>query len=314
MPEPIIPEHGARIMSLQDPTSKMSKSDPDEGSRILILDDPDTIRARVKRAVTDSESEVRYDWETKPGVSNLIEMMSLLTDRSIESIESEYGSAGYGKFKEAVAEAIISGLAPIRSAYKEMDDADVARIMQRGALDARTKAEGSSSECESGSGWPAETSDLSRSPWPLALGPGPGHWPSALGLWPSAFGPRPLRLRCRFMDIDIGIGKTGRRAWGFDDIAIVPSRRTRDPDDVDISWEVDAYRFEIPMLASAMDSAVSPTTAAEIGRLGGLGVLNLEGLWTRYEDPEPYLRRSPLPPRRRPGGCRRSTENRSNPI
>jgi IMP dehydrogenase len=91
------------------------------------------------------------------------------------------------------------------------------------------------------------------------------------------------------MDIDIGIGKTGRRAWGFDDIAIVPSRRTRDPDDVDISWEIDAYRFELPMLASAMDGAVSPATAIEIGRLGGLGVLNLEGLWTRYEDPTPYL-------------------------
>ncbi|HSG80352.1 MAG TPA: GuaB3 family IMP dehydrogenase-related protein [Acidimicrobiia bacterium] len=91
------------------------------------------------------------------------------------------------------------------------------------------------------------------------------------------------------MEIDIGIGKTGRRAWGFDDIAIVPSRRTRDPDDVDISWEIDAYRFELPMLASAMDSAVSPEIAVMIGRLGGLGVLNLEGLWTRYDDPEPYL-------------------------
>jgi len=91
------------------------------------------------------------------------------------------------------------------------------------------------------------------------------------------------------MDIDIGIGKTGRRAWGFDDIAIVPSRRTRDPDDVDIAWEIDAYRFELPMLASAMDSAVSPATAIEIGRLGGIGVLNLEGLWTRYEDPELYF-------------------------
>ena len=88
------------------------------------------------------------------------------------------------------------------------------------------------------------------------------------------------------MDIDIGIGKTGRRAWGFDDIAIVPSRRTRDPDDVDISWEIDAYRFELPMMASAMDSAASPAIAVEIGRLGGLAVLNLEGLWTRYEDPD----------------------------
>ncbi|MFH1104928.1 MAG: GuaB3 family IMP dehydrogenase-related protein [Actinomycetota bacterium] len=91
------------------------------------------------------------------------------------------------------------------------------------------------------------------------------------------------------MDIDIGIGKTGRRAWALDDIAIVPSRRTRDPDDIDLSWEIDAYRFELPLLASAMDSAVSPATAIEIGRLGGVGVLNLEGLWTRYADPEPYL-------------------------
>ena len=91
------------------------------------------------------------------------------------------------------------------------------------------------------------------------------------------------------MDIEIGIDKTGRRAWGLDDIAIVPSRRTRDPDDVDISWEIDAYHLDIPMLASAMDSAVSPATAIEIGRLGGIGVLNLEGLWTRYEDPTAYF-------------------------
>ena len=89
------------------------------------------------------------------------------------------------------------------------------------------------------------------------------------------------------MDIDIGIAKTGRRAWGFDDIAIVPSRRTRDPEDVDLSWEMDAFTFDLPLMASGMDSAVSPATAIEIGRLGGLAVLNLEGLWTRYEDPAP---------------------------
>jgi len=87
-------------------------------------------------------------------------------------------------------------------------------------------------------------------------------------------------------DIEIGIYKSGRRAYGFDDIAIVPSRRTRDPEDVDISWEVDAFRFELPLMASAMDGVTSPRTAIEIGRLGGVGVLNLEGLWTRYEDPE----------------------------
>ncbi len=91
------------------------------------------------------------------------------------------------------------------------------------------------------------------------------------------------------MEIDIGIGKSGRQAYGFDDIAIVPSRRTRDPDDVDISWHMDAFRFRLPMVGSAMDSAISPATAIEIGNLGGLGVLNLEGLWTRYENPEPYF-------------------------
>ena len=89
--------------------------------------------------------------------------------------------------------------------------------------------------------------------------------------------------------VEIGVGKSGRRAYGFDDIAIVPSRRTRDPEDVSIAWEIDAYRFELPLLASAMDGVVSPRVAIEIGRLGGLGVLNLEGLWTRYDDPEPIL-------------------------
>ena len=91
------------------------------------------------------------------------------------------------------------------------------------------------------------------------------------------------------MEVEIGIGKSGRRAYGFDDIAIVPSRRTRDPEDVDISWEIDAYHFELPLIASAMDGVVSPRTAIEVGRLGGLACLNLEGLWTRYEDPEPYF-------------------------
>ena len=115
------------------------------------------------------------------------------------------------------------------------------------------------------------------------------------------------------MEVEIGIGKSGRRAYGFDDIAIVPSRRTRDPEDVDITWEVDAYKFELPMMAAAMDGVVSPATAIEIGRLGGLACLNLEGLWTRYEDPEPSSRRSRrCPPRRRRAACRSSTTSRSS--
>jgi IMP dehydrogenase len=90
-------------------------------------------------------------------------------------------------------------------------------------------------------------------------------------------------------EVEIGIGKSGRQAYGFDDIAIVPSRRTRDPEDVDISWEIDAYRFDLPLMAAAMDGVVSPATAIEIGQLGGVAVLNLEGLWTRYDDPESVL-------------------------
>src|SRR5436190_4702524 len=93
------------------------------------------------------------------------------------------------------------------------------------------------------------------------------------------------------MEVEIGRGKKARRAYGFDDIAIVPSRRTRDPDDVDVSWTLGPYRFELPLLASAMDGVVSPRTAALIGKLGGLGVLNLEGIWSRYEDAEAELRR-----------------------
>jgi IMP dehydrogenase len=90
-------------------------------------------------------------------------------------------------------------------------------------------------------------------------------------------------------DIEIGRAKRARRAYAFDDIAVVPSRRTRDPQDVSVAWTIDAFTFDIPVLAAPMDSVVSPETAIEIGRLGGLGVLDLEGVWTRYDDPEPVL-------------------------
>jgi IMP dehydrogenase len=92
-------------------------------------------------------------------------------------------------------------------------------------------------------------------------------------------------------DIEIGLGKSGRRAYGFDELAIVPSRRTRDPEDVDISWDIDAYHFGLPIMAAPLDAVCSPASAIAIGKLGGVGVLNLEGLWTRYEDPEPVLER-----------------------
>jgi IMP dehydrogenase len=100
------------------------------------------------------------------------------------------------------------------------------------------------------------------------------------------------------MEVEIGRGKKARRAYGFDDVAIVPSRRTRDPDDVDISWKLGDYRFELPLMASAMDGVVSPETAGLVGGLGGLAVLNLEGIFTRYEDADEQLERiSKLPPK-----------------
>lgn len=90
-------------------------------------------------------------------------------------------------------------------------------------------------------------------------------------------------------EIEIGRGKRGRRAYSLDDIAIVPARRTRDPEDVSLNWQIDAYQFELPFIGAPMDSAMSPETVIALGRFGGLGVLDLEGLWTRYEDPAPQL-------------------------
>jgi IMP dehydrogenase len=89
--------------------------------------------------------------------------------------------------------------------------------------------------------------------------------------------------------MEIGRGKRGRRAYTLDDVAIVPSRRTRDPEEVSVAWQIDAYRFALPVMAAPMDSVMSPATAIALGRLGGLGVLDLEGLWTRYQDPAPLL-------------------------
>ena len=90
-------------------------------------------------------------------------------------------------------------------------------------------------------------------------------------------------------EIEIGRGKRGRRAYAFDDVAIVPSRRTRDPEQVSLSWRIDAFQFDLPLIAAPMDSVMSPATAIELGQLGGLGVLDLEGLWTRYADPTALL-------------------------
>ncbi|HUG83505.1 MAG TPA: GuaB3 family IMP dehydrogenase-related protein [Euzebya sp.] len=90
-------------------------------------------------------------------------------------------------------------------------------------------------------------------------------------------------------EVEIGIGKSGRRAYELDDVAVVPSRRTRDPEDIDVSWALDGYHFDLPVVAAAMDSVTSPSSAIDVARLGGLGVLDLAGLWARHDDPDPLL-------------------------
>ena len=142
VPDALIPETSARVMSLVDPTKKMSKSEENQKSRIFIIDSPDDIRKKIKSAVTDSDPDVRHDWDAKPGVSNLLEIMADCTGRTIDDLVAEFGSGGYGRFKEAVAEAVVTELAPVRARYRDLELADVARLMQRGALDARTQAEG----------------------------------------------------------------------------------------------------------------------------------------------------------------------------
>ncbi len=119
VPEPLIPEHGARVMSLQDPTRKMSKSDGNNNGCISVLDDPDTIMRKFKRAVTDSDSQIRFG-EGKTGVNNLIDIYSAITGKTVEEIEREFEGKGYGEFKPAVAEAVIGELAPIQKRFHEL--------------------------------------------------------------------------------------------------------------------------------------------------------------------------------------------------
>ncbi len=122
VPEPLIPKHGARVMSLQDPTKKMSKSDENLNGTVTMLDDPDTILRKFKRAVTDSESSVRFA-EGKDGVNNLMGIYSAVTGKTMEEIEREFEGRGYGEFKPAVAEAVIDVLRPIQEKfYQLMED------------------------------------------------------------------------------------------------------------------------------------------------------------------------------------------------
>lgn len=135
IPEAYIPKVGAKIMSLQDPTSKMSKSDPDANAAIKILDDTDTIIRKFKRAVTDSETEVRFDPENKPGVSNLMTIYGCVTGQSMEQIQNEFSGKGYGDFKLKVGEAVVEELKPIQTRFKELsqDKAYIDSIIKKNA-------------------------------------------------------------------------------------------------------------------------------------------------------------------------------------
>ncbi len=140
-PRQITPGVGARVMSLQVPTSKMSKSDPDPNSRILVTDDDVTIRRKVRRAVTDSGRRIVYDVERKPGISNLLDILAVFTNDSVDELAERHSTGGYGHLKEAVAEAVVTGLAPVRQAYLDLDDEEVERIMKAGATEARRRTE-----------------------------------------------------------------------------------------------------------------------------------------------------------------------------
>ncbi len=119
IPEGYIPKVGARIMSLQEPTKKMSKSDAPD-TFVSLVDDPDTIRRKIKRAVTDSDGEIRFDPENKPGVSNLLSIMCALGAGSVESISAELAGQGYGKLKERTADCVIAALEPLQNEYKRL--------------------------------------------------------------------------------------------------------------------------------------------------------------------------------------------------
>jgi tryptophanyl-tRNA synthetase len=120
VPEAYYGKLGARVKSLQDPTSKMSKSDEDENAFIAILDKPDAVLRKMKRAVTDSESEVRFDVENKPGVSNLMTIYAAMTGKEIPDVEKHFAGNGYGVFKDEVAEAVVEGMKPIRDNYDRL--------------------------------------------------------------------------------------------------------------------------------------------------------------------------------------------------
>lgn len=143
IPEPFIAKQGARIMGLQEPTAKMSKSTTNLNDVIFLNDSPDEIRKKLKKAVTDSENCVRYDKENKPGVSNLMTIYGLIEGKTMEEIESEFAGKGYGDFKNAIAESIIKKLQPLQEKYYDLlENPDkLKEIYEKGAKKARERAD-----------------------------------------------------------------------------------------------------------------------------------------------------------------------------
>ncbi|WP_199426402.1 tryptophan--tRNA ligase [Thermaerobacillus caldiproteolyticus] len=134
LPEPRIPKVGARIMSLADPTKKMSKSDPNKKAFITLLDDAKTIEKKIKSAVTDSDGVIKYDKENKPGITNLLNIYSILANKSIEQLEQEYAGKGYGEFKADLAQVIIDTLTPIQKKYYHLMESDLLdQVLDEGA-------------------------------------------------------------------------------------------------------------------------------------------------------------------------------------
>jgi tryptophanyl-tRNA synthetase len=135
VPKATFPAFGARVMDLQNPTRKMSKSEESPQGTIGVLEEPKAITKKIKSAVTDSDTQVRHDRETKPGVSNLIEIQAAVTGSNIAAIEKEFGEGGYGTFKVAVAEAVVEFLRPVRERYEALaaDPGEVDRLLSIGA-------------------------------------------------------------------------------------------------------------------------------------------------------------------------------------
>ncbi|MET1029501.1 tryptophan--tRNA ligase [Domibacillus tundrae] len=141
IPEVRIPKEGARVMSLQEPTKKMSKSDPNQKAFITLLDDPKQIEKKIKSAVTDSDGVVKYDKENKPGVSNLLSIYSALEGISVADLEKQFDGKGYGDFKQAVADVVVKHLRPIQERYHELvDSTELDQILDEGAEKARRTA------------------------------------------------------------------------------------------------------------------------------------------------------------------------------